>query len=171
MKANKSTRSSRESPFFVSIEEVKTSFTKARPLRCGALYLKDRGSGYSITPSGLTLLDSLEQIAKAPEKLTRREREKLKLAIATVVMKSLLKDDDLISTYVKEGSYRKAAASLSDDHKKVSKDAVMRAVRRKGGPAAVRSEYNSASVRRTIASQQRDKRKRFSTPSQSQDSE
>ncbi len=103
--------------------------------------------------------------AAQPVALTARQQKKLFRQEAATVLKSHLKDDDLINAYREYGSSRKAAAELSKQHGvKISKDAVARAVQKRGGPAAVKSDHDSASVRRTVASQRRDRKKKFAAP-------
>lgn len=105
--------------------------------------------------------------ATQPVALTPRQQKKLFRQEAAGILKSHLKDDDLIEAYVEHGSYRAAAEALSKQHSvKISKDAVSRAVQNRGGPSAVKSVHDSASVRRTVASQRRDRKKQFAAPSQ-----
>jgi len=87
------------------------------------------------------------------------------------VLKSHLNDDDLINAYLEHGTYRAAAEALSKRGSKISKDAVSRAVQRRGGPHVVKSDHNSRSVRRTVASQRRDRKKKFAAPSENPESE
>ena len=77
-------------------------------------------------------------------------------------IQSMLTDDVLVAAYSEYGSYRKAADALSEQTGQlISKDKVSRAVQRRGGPRSVRSETNSNSVRRTVASQRCDRRKKI----------
>jgi len=87
------------------------------------------------------------------------------------VLKSHLNDDDLINAYLEHGTYRAAAEALSKRGSKISKDAVWRAVQRRGGPDVVKSDHNSRSVRRAVASQRRDRKKKFAAPSENPESE
>lgn len=101
---------------------------------------------------------------KAAKLIIRREvKAELKLAMT---------DDVLVAAYKQEGSCRKAAALLSRQlNKKVSKDRVHRAVQRSGGVAAVREQRDSDSIKRTVASQQRDRSRKYASPTQSTDLE
>jgi hypothetical protein len=64
-------------------------------------------------------------------------------------LKSMLEDDALVLAYKQHGSYRKAAAALSEDRGcTITKDRVQRAVKRGGGiPAVMRTESSSSIVR------------------------
>lgn len=136
----------------------------------------------ALTPSGGMELDRalvaaiVEQVdatnrAIQPVALTRRQQNKLFRQEAAAVLKSHLGDDDLINAYLEHGTYRAAAEALSKRGSKISKDAVYRAVRRRGGPDAVRCDHNSTSVRRTVASQRRDRKKKFAAPPETPESE
>ncbi|QDU71067.1 hypothetical protein [Mucisphaera calidilacus] len=71
-------------------------------------------------------------------------------------------DDILVAAYKQHGSYRKAADALTaQTGEPISKDKVRRAVERHGGIAELMADSDSASVARTVASQSRDKSKRF----------
>mgnify|MGYP007073189421 FL=1 len=73
---------------------------------------------------------------------------------------SMLEDDALVVAYAQHGSYRAAAEALSvQTGRTVTKDKVYRAVQRRGGARTVQSDTNSHSVRRTVASQRRNKTK------------
>ncbi|GAB4338291.1 MAG: hypothetical protein Kow0010_26620 [Dehalococcoidia bacterium] len=77
-------------------------------------------------------------------------------------IKSLLTDDAYMAAYKEHGSYRRAAEALTQQTgQPISKDKVRRAVERHGGRADVISDEDSASVARTVASQRRDKSKKF----------
>ncbi|MEW6198080.1 MAG: hypothetical protein AB1601_05370 [Planctomycetota bacterium] len=77
-------------------------------------------------------------------------------------IKSLLTDDAYAAAYKEQGSYRKAAEALTrETGQPISKDKVRRAVDRHGGQADVISDEDSASVARTVASQRRDRSKKF----------
>lgn len=97
----------------------------------------------------------VEVIATKKQKLMIRQQVKAEI-------ESMLTDDAFVAAYAEHGSYRKAADALSEQTgQQISKDKVSRAVQRKGGPRAVRSETNSNSVRRTVASQRRDGKKKI----------
>jgi hypothetical protein len=105
--------------------------------------------------------------AVQPVALTKQEQTRLFRQQARTVLQSHLNDDELVGAYLEHGSYRDAAAALSKQKGvKVSKDAVARAVRRRGGPQQVRDDHNSCSVRRTVASQTRDRKKKYAAPPQ-----
>jgi len=107
-----------------------------------------------------------------PVALTPQQQKKLFRQQAATVLKSYLKDDELIDAYRQYGSSRKAAVALSKKHGvKISKDAVARAVQKRGGPDVVKSDHDSCSVRRTVASQRRDRKKSFAAPSEPPGSE
>jgi hypothetical protein len=75
---------------------------------------------------------------------------------------SLMYDDPLIAAYRQYGSYQKAAAALSKEQGvRISKDKIFRAVKKAGGPAAVVQGASTGSVRRSVASQRRDKKRIF----------
>lgn len=77
-------------------------------------------------------------------------------------IKSLLTDDAYVAAFKQHGSYRKAAAALTEQTgQKIGKDKVRGAVERHGGRAEVLSGEDSASVARTVASQRRDRSKKF----------
>lgn len=96
-----------------------------------------------------------EVISTKKQKLMVRQQVKAEI-------ESMLTDDALIAAYAQYGSYRKAADALSEQTgQQISKDKVSRAVQRKGGRQTVRSETNSNSVRRTVASQRRDSKKKI----------
>jgi len=77
-------------------------------------------------------------------------------------IKSLLTDDTYVSAYKEHGSYRKAADALTEQTgQPISKDKVRRAVERRGGLAEIVPDGDSASVARTVASQRRDRAKKF----------
>jgi hypothetical protein len=79
--------------------------------------------------------------------------------------KTELRDDWLISAYKQCGSYRKAAAFLSDESQQtVTKEQVAGAVKRAGGCDAVVRGDDSESVVRTVSSRRRD------TPIENRDS-
>lgn len=91
------------------------------------------------------------------EKLTAKRIERgVRKAIENMVS-----DDALVRAYLAHGSYRKAADALVRDSQITDRWAVERAVKAKGGPKAVRRETDSGSVSRTVASQSRDRGKKF----------
>jgi len=78
-------------------------------------------------------------------------------------IKSLLTDDAYVAAYKEHGSYRKAADALTvQTGQTIGKDRVRRAVERRGGLAEIIPDEDSASVSRTVASQPRDRAKKFS---------
>lgn len=91
--------------------------------------------------------------------------KKLKLIVRQQVKaedKTNLTDDILIAAYRQHNSMRKAAEFLSSQTgQTVTKDKVQRAVQRAGGVKAVASGINSDSVRRSVASQRRDGKKKI----------
>lgn len=102
------------------------------------------------------LAASAEVIALGPtgKKMVRRQ--------VKAEIKSLLTDDAYVAAYKEHGSYRKAAAALTEQTgQPISKDKVRGAVKRHGGSADVMSDEDSASVARTVASQPRDRSKKF----------
>lgn len=135
----------------------------------------------ALTPSGMELdrahvaaiVEQTDATNRAiqPIALTPRQQNKLFRQQAAAVLKSHLNDDDLINAYLEHGSYRAAAEALSKPGSKISKDAVCRAVQRRGGPNAVKCDHNSTSVRRTVASQRRDRKKKFAAPPETPESE
>lgn len=77
-------------------------------------------------------------------------------------IKSLLTDDAYVAAYKEHGSYRKAADALTEQTgQKIDKDKVRRAVKRHGGLAEIVPEEDSPSVSRTVASQRRDRARKF----------
>ena len=91
------------------------------------------------------------------EKLTAKRIERgVRKAIENMVS-----DDALVRAYLAHGSYRKAADALVRDGQITDRWAVERAVKAKGGPKAVRRETDSGSVSRAVASQSRDRGKKF----------
>lgn len=91
------------------------------------------------------------------EKLTAKRIERgVRKAIENMVS-----DDALVQAYLAHGSYRKAADALVRDGQVTDRWAVERAVKAKGGPKAVRRETDSGSVSRAVASQSRDRGKKF----------
>lgn len=83
--------------------------------------------------------------------------------------KTFLEDDILVAAYRQTGSYRKAADLLNQNpeaNRHVTKDRVKAAVDRAGGIALVMQDANSESVLRGVASQTRDRKKKFASPTQ-----
>jgi hypothetical protein len=77
-------------------------------------------------------------------------------------MKGQLEDDVLVAAWKTFGSVRKAADALTEQlGRPITKDKVQGAVTRAGGAEALRAEMDSASVSRTVASQRRDRQKKF----------
>lgn len=102
------------------------------------------------------LAASAEAIALGPtgKKMVRRQ--------VKAEIKSLLTDDAYVAAFKQHGSYRKAAAALTEQTgQKIGKDKVRGAVERHGGRAEVLSGEDSVSVSRTVASQRRDRSKKF----------
>lgn len=104
--------------------------------------------------------------ARRPVALSRKQQQREFQKAAGDVLKSKLGDDAFVQAYREHGSYRKAAVALSKPGLKVSKDAVKRAVKRAGGVGAVKRDKDSESVRRTVASQRRDRQRKFASPTQ-----
>jgi hypothetical protein len=88
-----------------------------------------------------------------------------RLAIRRAVkseIQALVMNEALVAAYVQHGSYRKAAEALSQETNRIiTKDQVYRAVQRTGGLSAVARGTSSDSVRRTVASQRRDGKKKI----------
>lgn len=77
-------------------------------------------------------------------------------------IKSLLTDDAMVAAYKQYGSYRQAAKALTEQTgQPITKDKVKRAVDRQGGVASVVPDADSNSVGRAVASQRRDRAKKF----------
>lgn len=91
------------------------------------------------------------------EKLTAKRLERG----VRKVIENMVSDDALVQAYVTHGSYRKAADALVREGQITDRWAVERAVKAKGGPKAVRREMDSGSVSRAVASQSRDRAKKF----------
>lgn len=107
-----------------------------------------------------------------PLALTQKEQEHEFRKAAGNVLKSNIGDQIYVQAYVEHGSDRKAAAALTKQLGfKVGKDKVARAVKRAGGPAAVKRTADSDSVGRTVASQRRDRQRKFASPTQPPDLE
>lgn len=102
------------------------------------------------------LAESAESVSLGPtgKKMVRRQ--------VKAEIKSLLTDDAYVAAYKEHGSYRKAADALTEQTgQKIGKDKVRRAVERRGGLAEIMPEEDSPSVSRTVASQRRDRAKKF----------
>lgn len=97
-------------------------------------------------------------------------KENLKQMIRQQVkaeMKAQLNDDIYLAAYRQCGSVRGAATFLSaETEREVTKDQVHRALVRAGGVGAVKRDKDSESVRRTVASQRRDRQRKFTSPTQ-----
>jgi len=109
--------------------------------------------------------DAANQVRR-PVAMTRKQQKSEFKRAAGDLLKSALRDEDLLRAYREHGSTRKAAAALCKNGLKVSKDAVQRAVERAGGAGAVKRDADSESVRRTVASQRRDRQRKFASPTQ-----
>jgi len=119
-----------------------------------------------LTQDGLALdlADTAAQVADSdarnqtmkPVPLTPTEQKKLFRREAGSALKSFVKDDEILNAYRLHGSVRKAAAALA-----ISKDKVHRTLQNHGGAEAVRAKSDSQSVRRTVASRGRDRRKNY----------
>ncbi|MEO1997911.1 MAG: hypothetical protein ABGZ17_21835 [Planctomycetaceae bacterium] len=107
--------------------------------------------------------DQQQQSADANVQVITGKKQKLMIRRQIKAeIESMLTDDALVAAYGQHGSYRKAAEALSDQTGQfISKDKVARAVKRKGGPQALGTAMNSDSVRRTVASQRRDGKKKI----------
>ncbi len=76
-------------------------------------------------------------------------------------IKSMLSDEALVQAYRTHNSYRKAADALNSEGYTTDRWAVERAVKAAGGPKAVKNEDDTGSVARTVASQSRDRPRKF----------
>ncbi len=77
-------------------------------------------------------------------------------------MKGQLEDDVLVAAWQSFGSVRKAADALTEQlGRTITKDKVQNALTRAGGAKALREKADSASVARTVASQRRDRGRKF----------
>ncbi len=86
--------------------------------------------------------------------------------------KTGLTDDIFVAAYRQHSSVRKAAVFLSHQTgRNVSKDRVHRALKRSGGIQAVLNAEDSNSIQRTVASQRRDRQRKFASPTQPPDIE
>jgi len=102
-----------------------------------------------------------------PITLTTKQQKQALREAASEVLKTHLQDEALIQAYQEYGSLRKAAEALTTKTGiPISKDKVKRAVDRSGGLEAVRHGSDSESVRRAVASQRRDRQRKFASPTQ-----
>lgn len=107
-----------------------------------------------------------------PMALTAKQPQQAFRKAAAEVLRSALRGDEYVQAYLENGSYGEAARALAARYGiAISKDAVARAVQRRGGPPAVKSDYDSSSVRRTVASQPCDRKRKFAAPPQHPESE
>lgn len=136
-----------------------------------------RSSAAAISIDPADLAATVQEVDAAnrqvrPLALTPKQQKQVFRSAAADVLKSAVKDEDFVSAYREHGSYRKAAKALSERlGVTVSKDAVQRAVESAGGIEAVKSDDSSESVQRTVASQRRDRQRKFASPSQPPDLE
>lgn len=151
------------------------------------LYLEMTGSGHALLVEHRLLQRDYEEQEKAPaaKQLTDLigpetasgvfavSEVQLKLMIRQQVKaeaKTGLTDDIFVAAYRQHGSVRKAAAFLSQQTgRHVSKDQVHCALKRSGGIQAVLNAEDSDSIQRTVASQRRDRRRKFASPTQPPD--
>ncbi|MCG3178609.1 MAG: hypothetical protein BIFFINMI_00937 [Phycisphaerae bacterium] len=133
------------------------------------------GAGIEVNPTHMMLLvkdadaasEALNPMPLAPKQKKLLVRRQLKAEI-----KSFLKDDDLIAAWRQHGSCRAAATALSEERgTRITKDMVNRAIQRRGGVRALAAADDSASVRRTVASQRRDRSGKILHRSQPAESE
>lgn len=115
--------------------------------------------------------DAANQMRR-PVTLSPKQQKREFQKAAGDVLKSKLGDDPFIQAYEEHGSLRRAAAALSKQFGfPISKDKVRTAIKRRGGISAVQRNTDSESVRRTVASQRRDRQRKFASPSQLPDLE
>lgn len=121
----------------------------------GGLVL-DAGALVDVVQTADHLVEKAEAIALgASGKMMVRQQVKAEI-------KSLLTDDAYEAAYRQHGSYRKAADALTEQTgQTIGKDKVRRAVERRGGRAEVMAKEDSPSVARGVASQRRDRSKKF----------
>ena len=126
-----------------------------------------RDSGIDLDRVGLmSMVAEADAVASAAE-AEAVDRKQLKLIVRREVkaeQKALLTDDVLVAAYKQHGSYRKAADALCAAGIPADRYAVERAVNRAGGIQAVRRGTSSSSVVRAVASQRRDRKKKFAAP-------
>ncbi len=77
-------------------------------------------------------------------------------------IESMITNEGLVQAYRVHGSYRKAADALVAEGHITDRWAVERAVQAAGGPKAVKQTADTNSVARSVASQSRDRGKKFS---------
>lgn len=110
--------------------------------------------------------DAANQVRR-PVALTRKQQQREFQKAAGEVLQAKLGDDRFVQAYCQHGSYRKAASALTEELGfPVSKDRVEDAVNRRGGIAAVRRDSSSESIQRAVASQPRDRQRKFASPTQ-----
>lgn len=110
--------------------------------------------------------DAANQVRR-PVALSPKQRKHEFRQAAGEMFKSTVRDDVLVRAYAEHGSFRKAADALTTQLGfRVTKDKVQRAVERRGGIGAVTRDADSESVRRTVASQRRDRQRKFASPTQ-----
>lgn len=119
--------------------------------------------GDALSIDGVAFLELVEAADAAAERrsvlpadpVVRRKVLKRQVKAA---IDGLLEHDVLVAAFVEMGSVRKAASLLTEKlGRPISKDAVQRAVERAGGRKNLLRCADSASVSRTVASQQRDR--------------
>jgi hypothetical protein len=120
--------------------------------------LNDRLELPRISPELLLEAYLLQRRKRTALRLKRLIRRQLKAE-----RQAALTDDLLVAAYRQHGSYRKAAEALTAQGAETNRWAVERAVKRIGGPAALRRSESSSSVVRTVASQRHDSRNIFSS--------
>lgn len=76
-------------------------------------------------------------------------------------LRSFVQDEEIRDAYLVHGDVRSTAKALD-----ISKDKVSRALQKFGGAKAVAERRDSDSVQRTVASQRRDRKRRFASPMQ-----
>ncbi len=93
--------------------------------------------------------------------LTPKSRKQLLRHTVKAELKSFVQDEEIRDAYLVHGDVRSTARALS-----ISKDKVSRALQKFGGAKAVAERRDSESVRRTVASQRRDRQRKFASPTQ-----
>lgn len=110
--------------------------------------------------------DAANQVRR-PVALSRKQQKREFQKAAGDVLKAKLGEDRFVQAYRQHGSYRKAATALTDELGfTITKDQVSRAVQRAGGVAAVKLTDDTDSIQRTVASQRRDRQRKFASPTQ-----
>jgi len=116
----------------------------------------DAGAVADIVQAADHLAEKAEAITLGP-KGKRMVRQQVKAE-----SKGQLEDDVLVAAWTTYGSVRKAADALTAQlGRTITKDKVQGALTRAGGAKALRQKLDSASVARTVASQRRDRAKKF----------